>query len=257
MANISTLTVSLVAETAKFENGLKKAQKSAGGFGAAAAKAIKGAAIAVAGLSAGIAVLVKQSLALVDQQRKTARTLGTSQAIFSGLSLAAGIAGLSTESFTKSLKRQQKSIVDASDGLMTQKRAFDRLGLSTEDLMRLPLEKQFGTITQALGNVENATLKVAIASDIYGAKNADLINILDIGADGLDRYIKKAKELGVALTDKQTKAIEESNDAVLVMKTAFTGLGNQIAARVAPIIIKAAEAVTSLTSSVTNAIPKK
>ena len=32
----------------------------------------------------------------LDQQRKAARTLGTTQGIFAGLSLAAGIAGVST-----------------------------------------------------------------------------------------------------------------------------------------------------------------
>ncbi len=255
MANISTLTVSLVAETGKFSNGLKKAKKDSSAFGKAAAKAMKGAAIATAAFGAALGALVFQSLKLVDQQRKTARTLGTSQAVFAGLSLAAGIAGLEVAGFTKALKRQQKSIVDATDGLQTQKRAFDRLGISATDLLKLPVEEQFKTITQALGTVENATLKVAIASDIYGAKNADLINILDLGADGLDHFIDKAKELGVALTDTQTNAIEQTNDALLVMKTAFTGLGNQLAARFSPAITFVAEAITGLVSSVTNSIP--
>ncbi len=88
MANVSTLTVSLVAETAKFENGLKKAKGTSSGFGKAAGAAMKGAAIATGLLTTAIGALVKQSLALVDQQRKSARTLGTSQAIYAGLALA-------------------------------------------------------------------------------------------------------------------------------------------------------------------------
>lgn len=256
MANLSTLTVSLVAETGKFENGLKKARKSSAGFGKAVGAGMKAAAIATALFGGALATLVASSLKLVDQQRKTARTLGTSQATFAGLSLAAGIAGSSVESFTKALKRQAKSIVDASDGLQTQKRAFDRLGLSTKDLISLPIEAQFKAITTALGKVENSTLKVAIASDIFGAKNADLINIIDLGADGLDHFIQKVKDLGVALTDKQTKAIEDSNDAVLIMKTAFQGLGNQIAARLAPAIKAGAERIAAMTERVTKSIPK-
>ena len=256
MANISTLTVSLTADTAKFDNGLKKAKKTGKGFGKAMGAAFKGVGIAAAALGVGIAALTKQSLALVDQQRKSARTLNTTQGTYAGLALAAGIAGSSVEGFAKALKRQQKSIVDANDGLMTQKRAFDRLGLSTTDLLKLPVEEQFKKITSALGDVENSTVRVAAASDIFGAKNADLINILELGAEGIDFYINKVKELGVALTDNQTRAIEESNDAVLVMKTAFTGLGNQIAARVAPTIKAAAERVESLTARVTAAIPE-
>lgn len=256
MAVASTVTVDFKAQTAKFENGIKKAKKSASGFGSAVGKAMKGAAIGAALLTGATARLVQQSLVLVDTQRKTARTLGTSQRIFAGLSLAAEVSGQSIEAFTKALKRQSKSIIDANDGLQTQARAFKRLGLDTQALLKLPVEKQFGAITTALGKVENSTLKVGIASDIYGAKNSDLINILELGADGIQMYIDKVDALGVALTDRQTKAIEEANDAVLVMKKSFTGLGNQLAARFAPAIKTAAEKVESITQRVTESIPK-
>ena len=256
MANISTLTVSLVADTAKFASGLKKARSQAEKFGKLAGKAFKGLGIAAGVLGGALAALTIKSLALVDQQRKTARTLGTTQAVFAGLSLAAGIAGVSTESFTKALKRQSKSIVDANDGLQTQARAFKRLNLDTQTSINLPVEDQFKAITTALGGVENATLKVAIASDIFGAKNADLINILELGEAGLDSFIAKAKELGVALTEDQTAAIEKSNDAVLVFKTSLTGLGNQLAARFAPLITAGAEALTGFVTQVTKLVPK-
>ena len=256
MAVASTVTVNITAETAKFENGLKKAKKSAKGFGGIAAAGFKIAGAAAAGLTLALIGLTKASLKTVDAQRKTARTLGTTQRVFAGLSLAAGISGVSVGSFEKALKKQQKAIVDANDGLLTQQRAFDRLGLSAKDLIKLPVEDQFKKITTALGEVDNATLKVGIASDIFGAKNTDLINVLELGEAGLDGFIKKVDELGVAMTDKQTKAIEESNDAILVMKTAFVGLGNQIAARVSPTITAVAGYITNLTSRVTNAIPK-
>lgn len=256
MANISTLTVSLVADTAKFSNGLKKSRKDASNFSKGIKTAFKAAGVAAIAFGLAMGSLVKQSLALVDQQRKTARTLGTTQAIFAGLSLAAGIAGVSTESFTKALKRQAKSIVDANDGLQTQARAFERLNLDTRQLIKLPVEEQFKKITTALDGVENATLKVAIASDIFGAKNADLINILELGEAGLDSFIEKAKELGVALTEDQTAAIEAANDATLIFKTSIQGLGNQLAARFAPAIKDGAEALATFVTGITNSLPK-
>lgn len=256
MANISTLTVSLVADTAKFSNGLKKSQKDASKFAQGIKKAFKAAGVAAGLFGGALVALTAKSLALVDQQRKTARTLGTTQAIFAGLSLAAGIAGVSTESFTKALKRQSKSIVDANDGLQTQARAFERLNLDTKALIKLPVEEQFKAITTALDGVENATLKVAIASDIFGAKNADLINILELGEAGLDSFIQKAKDLGVALTEDQTAAIEKANDSILVFKTSITGLGNQLAARFAPLISAGADALAGFVEQVTKLVPK-
>lgn len=256
MAVASTVTVNFKAETAKFDSGLKKAKKNAGGFGKAMASAFKVAAAATTGLVIGLSALTKASLATVDSQRKVARTIGTTQRVLAGLTLAAEISGVSVTSFEKALKKQQKAIVDANDGLQTQARAFQRLGLSTKDLLNLPVEDQFKQITTALAKVENATKKVAIASDIFGSKNSDLINVLELGEAGLDSYIKKVEDLGVALTDKQTKAIEDANDAILLAKTAFVGLGNQLAARLAPAIIKVAQVVENLVARVTAAIPK-
>ena len=252
----STVTVDITAKTAKFENGLKKAKKQAGGFGKAIAGAMRIAGIATGAATLALIQLTKESLRVVDEQRKVARTIGTTQRVFAGLSLAAEISGVQVAAFTKALKRQQKSIVDANDGLMTQKRAFERLGLSTKELLKLPVEKQFKAITTALGTIENATIKVAVASDIFGAKNADLINVLELGEAGLDSFINKVDELGVALNEGQTKAIEDANDAIVIMKKSFVGLGNQIAARIAPSLKTAAEKIGEITAAVTRAIPK-
>lgn len=255
MANISTLTVSLVADTAKFLNGLKKGRRGAQRFSKAVKKASKVVVIAFAAMAAATAKLVVESLKLVDEQSKAARTLGTTQAVYSGLALAAGIAGLSTTSFAKALKRQQKSIVDASDGLQTQARAFERLGLQIDDLIKLPVQQQFETITKALGKVENATIKVGIASDIFGAKNADLINIIELSEAGLQKYIDLSAELGVALSQDQTKAIEDANDAWLIFKTSITGIGNQLAAELAPEITNITGKLTDLSKSIADGVP--
>lgn len=252
----STVTVNVTAKTAKFENGLKKSKKQAAAFGKAIAGAMRVGAVATAGLVVGLSALTRASLASIDAQRKTARTLGTTQRVLAGLSLAADISGVSLQSFEKALKKQSKAIVDANDGLLTQKKAFDRLNLSAADLIRLPVEEQFKKIVGALEKVENSTLRVGIASDIFGSKNADLINILEIGEDGLQDYINKVDELGIALTEGQTKAVEDANDANLILKKSFEGLGNQLAAQFAPAIKRAAEALTEFVVSISRNIER-
>jgi len=250
----SRVTVNITAETAKFESGLKKAKGQSKAFASGVTAAFRGATVVTAALGGALALLTKRSFELVDQQTKTARTIGTTQKVFAGLSLAAEISGLSVESFTKSLKKQQKAIVDANDGLLTQKRAFDRLGLSAEELIKLPVEEQFKKIVTELDKVNNATLKVGIASDIFGSKNSDLINILELGADGLDAYINKVQELGIALTQGQTGAIEEANDAATILKKSFEGLGNQLASQFAPSIKRAAETLTKFVVSISQGV---
>lgn len=256
MANISTLTVSLVAETGKFRNELKRSQSTAQKFGKAMRSALKFTGIGLGALTGGLGALAAQQLKVVDASRKAARTLGTTQPIYEGLALAADLGGVSMDKFEKALKRQSKSIVDANDGLSTQARAFGRLGLNVQELLALPIEKQFARITNSLGSIENATLRTAIASDIYGSKNADLINLFGLGEKGIDDFIKKADELGLALTEGQTKAIEDANDSLTIMQRSFSGLGRNLVTNFAPSIIKGAEAITAFVVRITNALPK-
>jgi len=254
MADLAKLIVSLEAQTAKYQRGLDAANRRISRFErfqkrklGAINSQFKKLAIGIGAALGGRALInfTRQTLSLIDAQTKAARVVGTTQKVYAGLTLAAGIAGVEAAKFEKALKRQAKVVSDANDGLATYKRAFDKLGLSTQDLLRQPLEKQFDTIAKALGNVENATQRVAIASDIWGAKNADLLNILELGEDGLQGYIDKANELGVALEKEQTDKIEQANDALLLFKTGLQGVGNQLVAQLAPAITSAATAIAN------------
>ena len=256
MANLSTLTVALTADTAKFENGLKKSRKQANQWGAAVKKGMTVAASGIAAATAGLTFLTKQSLDLVDRQTKLARVLGTSQAAFSGLALAAEISGSNMEAISKALRKQAKVVNDANDGLLTYVEVFDDLNLKASELIELPLEQQFVQIVDALGKLENQTKRTALASEIFGGKNADLLNFLELGAGGIQQYIDKVQEMGVALNVNQTGAIEASNDAVTIFKQSLSGLGNQLAAQFAPAIGRAAEALTNFVIGITQNVER-
>lgn len=263
MPDLAKLVVSLEAQTAKYQRGLDNANKRLARFerfqkrklSAVSGQFKKFAGVIAAALGTRALInFTRQTLSLIDSQTKAARVVGTTQEVYSGLTLAAGIAGVEAAKFEKALKRQAKVVSDANDGLATYARAFEKLGLSTKDLLQLPLEQQFDVIAQALGKVENATQRVAIASDIWGAKNADLLNILELGEAGLQGYIDKAKELGVALSTEQTARVEEANDALLVAKTAAQGVANQLVSALAPAIVSVSEVLTGLLSSLAKTV---
>lgn len=255
MANISTLTVSLKTETAKFETGLKKARSQAEKFGKAVTAAFNVAGVATGALAVGLTALTKKSLQVVDSQTKMGRVFGRTQETMAGLALVAEVSGTSLDGLNRAMKRQTQALKFANDGLKTYTRAFDTLGVNYKDLLNLPVEQQFTRIIGALSKMENQTLKVASASEIFGTKNTDLINVISLGEEGIASLTQKVKDLGVALSTQQTDAIEKANDAVSVMKTAFTGLGNQMAAIVAPAITAVAGAIESMVGSITRGLP--
>lgn len=256
MANLSTLTVSLVAETAKFTNGLKKSRKDASAWSRAVRKSFAGAAIGATALTGSLSILVRRSLQVVDQQTKMAARLGLSQKALVGLTLAAEQTGNSQTNLQLALQRSTRRIAEAAKGTGTAVGALKDLGLEAKSLSALSPDEAFIKIAKAFESIDQQSERVRLAFKLFDSEGVGLVNTIKLGEDGIRAFIKRTEELGVALTGKQTKAIEDANDAINTMKTAFTGLGNQLAARFAPTIRAVAGFVERLVERITNAIPK-
>ena len=256
MAVASTVTVEFKAETAKFNNGLKKARRQAGGFGRAIGGAMKVAAAGTAIAVGALANLTRQSFKVVDAQQKVADRLGLTQAALSGLTLAAEQTGNTQRNLQLALQRSTRRIAEAAQGTGEAKKALEELGVSAQALSRLSPDEQFIRLAGAFEQVENQSDRVRLGFKLFDSEGVGLINTLKLGEEGLRGFLGEAERLGVALDRNQTAAIEEANDAVNVLKTAFRGLGNQLAVQFAPAIAKAAEALTNFIVSITQNVER-
>lgn len=189
-----------------------------------------------AAAAAAITLVVKHSFEAVDALAKEADALGIATDKLAGLKLAAELSGVDSEQLNKALIRQTKTIYDAAAGLTTARRALSGLGLDYRDLIKLSPDQQFSTIAEAIRGVENSTLRAGIAADIYGSRNVALLNTLNLGADGLAEFTRRAEEFGTAVSRVNAAKIEAANDAITLVKERIAGLGNVIAIELAPFI---------------------
>ncbi len=256
MANISTLTVSLVAETAKFTNDLKKSKTAAAAWGKAVSRAMGGVVVGIGAATVALTALTRESFKVVDQQQKMASRLGLTQAALAGLALAGEQTGTTQRNLQLAMQRSTRRISEAAQGTGTAVKALKELGVSADELSRLSPDEAFIKLAGAFKNVESQSDKVRLAFKLFDSEGVGLVNTLKLGEDGIRAFIQEAKDLGIALERNQTRAIEESNDAVNILKKSFQGLGSQIAARVAPAIEDAALAIANIVKRVTAAIPK-
>lgn len=256
MANISTLTVKLRAETAKFQNDLKRSKSAAQSWGSAVRRSMNVGAAAVGAMTVALGALTKRSLEVVDQQQKMADRLGLTQKALVGLTLAGEQTGNSQRNLQLALQRSTRRISEAAQGTGTAVTALEELGVSAKALSRLTPDEAFIALAGAFEKVEGQSDKVRLAFKLFDSEGVGLVNTLKLGEEGIRDFIKRTEELGVALERDQTQAIEDANDAIGVMKLAFSGLGNQIAARLSPALVSAAEAITNIVERVTQAIPK-
>jgi hypothetical protein len=76
--------------------------------------------------------------------------------------------------------------------------------------------------------------KTALAMNIFGKAGADLVPLLNAGADGIEALQERAKELGIVFDDITAKQAELFNDKMAELKTVFTGIVTQISIGLLP-----------------------
>jgi len=235
------LAVVITARTKAFAKGLGKARKRLRAFSkgvASMGKYTAGASIAAA---AGLALIVKNSMATIDVQAKTAVALGTTTEALVGLQHAGSIAGVSNEEVNKSMGKMLKSVGQARQGLLAQKRAFELLGLSADTLAKTDPSEAMVQILGALDRVPNAADKAAAATDIFGRGGMKLIPMAKMGASGIKDLMKEAEKLGMTFSGKMAASVEEANDSLTRLWGVFKGAATTLTVKLAPYIQEASD----------------
>lgn len=247
MAKIGTVAADFVARTAKFTVGVRKVQSRMQRLGktvrrvsarmAGLTKAVAKFAAAGAAAAAGaLALMVRNGLRTGDALAKASDSMGIATDKLRAIQEAAKLAGVDIEGTNKSILRMQRSIVDANDGLSTQARAFEKLGLDVANLRSLSPDEQFKAIADALSQVENASDKVNISQAIFGRQGAALIPLLNQGSQAINGIEAELAKIGGTLSRVDAAKIEQANDAITRLKTFVMAASEQMAVAFAPVI---------------------
>jgi len=267
MAKIADISTKLSLNNRDFKKGLQSTSKSLAKFHAAfkraARRVAKAGAVALAAAGVAMVAIVKKTADKIDKLSKEARKLDITTEMLAGLGHAAKLSGLDQEKLSKSLVKMTKAVSEANEGLSTQVRAFDDLGLEVGDLMKMDAGQQFLAIADAFGDIENHSTKVRVAMDIFGRTGGDLLVTMEQGAEGIRKAIEEAKRLGITFSEEQGAMVEEANDSMTKLASIGEGAFNQLTIGVAPFISLWSDAMTeaalegeSMTSRVTSGIEK-
>ena len=175
---LSKLMVVIGADVRDFQSkmeGMKASMKKIG-------MAMTGAGTVIVGSMVGVTF---QWAKAGDEVQKLSEKTGFSTESLSELRHAAELSGTSLQGLESGIKVMQRSLYDASQGLSTATDALDSLGLSYEELASLSPEEQFKAITNALADVEDESLKSALAQKVFGRAGTDLLPMLAQGSQGL------------------------------------------------------------------------
>lgn len=247
--SIPAVTVPIRADTSGLDSGLASAEGRLRSFASGlmtplgAAKAL---GAAVGAVTVGLIALTKSSLSNIDNMTKQARTLGLTAKALQSMSLVAEEAAVSAGQLSSMLGLMQRNITELGRGSAAQVKAFEALGVSIGDLEGLSADQQFQKIASALNGITDPAARTAAAMDVFGRSGRAAINMLDGYAAKVEDAANFQERFGIAVDQTDAEQIESANDALGRMWSVLTGIGNVLAAKVAPILKGFADTVIFL-----------
>lgn len=208
-----------------------------GGVNSQAAAMAKYAAVATAaGVALAVGLLAK-SMETIDAQSKLAARLNGTTAELQALVHAGDLAGVSQEQLATSVGKMNQKLAEAArTGQGPAYEALQRLGLSAKDFLALPVNERLATLADKFKGLGYNTAQQADALKQMGVRGQELLSLFEGGGDGIRDATKDVEAFGVAVSDIDGASVEAANDAWTTARLLLTGIGNQLAVTLAPLI---------------------
>lgn len=205
------------------------------GFGG---KLAKGAAIAGTALAAGLAVGgaalkkgIKDTAAYGDHVDKMSQKIGLSAEEYQKWDYVMQRAGTSVDKMAPAMKTLSSAAANNSE-------AFQKLGISQEEVSKMSQGELFSKTIQQLSQMEDKTQRTALASQLLGRGATELGPLLNEGSAAIEEQMEIAEKYGMVMSDAAVKASAEFTDSVTTMQMTMTGLKNRMMAEFLPAATK-------------------
>lgn len=239
---LGTLTIDLAANTARLASDLGRASQMSKRYNddlgkqAMRAGKIVGGALAAGAVAAaaGVAVLVQQQRDAIDQQAKLAQQLRTTYESMANLERAGGMAGVGMEKIISSSRQLEQRLAQAVQGSKAQAEAFAQIGLSAEEISRLPLDQRIAAINEALRSNVRESERAAVAGKIFGEEGATIMQALN--PETISEAARQVELFGLNLSDVDAAKVEMANDAMGTFGMLTDGAAKQLTVQLAPIL---------------------
>lgn len=190
---------------------------------------VAGAGIAAFGATAGVALgkSISDVSKYGDHVDKMSQKIGFSAEGFQKWDYVLNRAGTSIDSMAPVMKTLSNAAVSNSD-------AFQKLGISQEEVANMSQEELFGKTIEALSGMEEGAERTALASKLLGRGATELAPLLNGGTEAIEEQMKMAEEYGMVMSDDAVKASADFVDAQTTLQGTLTGLKNKVTADFLP-----------------------
>lgn len=196
----------------------------------------KGVTAPILAATAALTGFAIASGTVADEFNDQALKLGLSMEQLQEWSYIAKLSAIESTSLEKAFIKMNGVLGDITSG-NTEKlsKTLDMVGVSIDDIKGKDADGAFEVIRKALSEVEDETLRVAVANDLFGEKIAsEMMPILMAEEEEINGLKEELHGLGM-LTQEQADIAGEFNDELDKSKMALTAVGANIAEVILPI----------------------
>ena len=195
-----------------------------------------------------LSALSYKSLVASDDLADTASKVYLSAEAFQEWSYAAEILAIDQNQLQKAFVKVNALLGDIANGSADSvNEKLKLIGLTSEDLAGLNTDEAFMKIRDALSSVGDEASRTAVANEIFGDKlGAELTQVISASTSQVEDLRNECRELGIVSNEDAEKA-GEFTDAISRLKQALTGLKNELAQALLPVM-------NSLVAMITNKI---
>lgn len=248
--NLFDLAARITLDTSSYEKGLDEASNKTSSFadklrnglattakvGAAAITAVTTATVA---MTAAVVKGVGEVASYGDNIDKMSQKMGLSAEAYQEWDAIMQHSGTSIESLQAGMKTLANAVENGN-------KAFERLGLSQEEIASMSNEELFSATITALQNVDNETERTYLAGQLLGRGATELGALLNMSAEETEAMRKRVHELGGVMSDEAVKAAAAYQDSLQDMKTAFSGLSRNMLSEFLPSITSVMDGLTEI-----------
>lgn len=242
------LVARLILDKSAYSQGLTDAQEEASGFGGKVATAAK---VGVGAMTAVTAATVAAGAAFVkgtgdvasygDTIDKQSQKFGISAQAYQEWDAILQHSGSSVSALKPAMKTLQSQVEKNSD-------AFQKLGISQEDVANMSREDLFAATITGLQNVTDENERAALANDLLGRSAIEMGALLNTSAEDTEKMRQTVHDLGGVMSDDAVKAAAAYQDSLQDMNTAIDGVKRGLMSNFLPSVTSVMDGIGKLFS---------
>lgn len=253
---IAEVAVRIGADTKGLRTGLRETETALDKLKAAGLAATKALAAGAVTAATAVAALTAHGIALGDELADAADKIGLTVTQLAGLRYSAQFAGIESAKLEAGMAKLGMQVSKAASGNKEATASLHALGLSAEELRKLPLDEQMLRVADALEGVKNQTDKLRLSQELFGrGAGTSFVGYFKQGTAAIREQLAEAQRLGMHMDTTQKRVVSEAADAADKLKTAYDGLSIQLAATLGPAIKAATDRMTEFLVAVKDTLP--